>query len=191
MSSKRTVEVDEEVFGVVQREARPLVDSFNSVLRRKYGLDSGRSDDTAGEPRRARRNPVPAGSILPEREYELPLLAALVESGGSGPAAKITDRVGELLGDRLTPADHELHASGDVRWRNRTTFTRLRLKERGLIAANSPRGLWEITREGRAHLLRHSEDQAERPTPRVAVARSTDGRRASELASEPVAHPPA
>lgn len=34
----QTVQVDEEVFRVVQRSAEPLVDDFNSALRRKLGL---------------------------------------------------------------------------------------------------------------------------------------------------------
>ena len=37
----RTVEVDEEVFSLVKAEAEPLVDDFNSALRRLLPLESG------------------------------------------------------------------------------------------------------------------------------------------------------
>lgn len=42
MTPMRTVEVDDEVFAIVQREAVPLVDSFNSALRRILGTVVGK-----------------------------------------------------------------------------------------------------------------------------------------------------
>jgi restriction system protein len=90
------------------------------------------------------------GTILPESEYELPLLRALVEADGSGPAARIIDRVGELLDGRLTELDLQRHRTGEVRWRNRTAFTRYKLVQRGPMDAGSRRGIWAITDAGRA-----------------------------------------
>jgi hypothetical protein len=51
------------------------------------------------------------------------------------------------------PADYEKLASGDIRWRNRAQFVRLRLIERGDMKKDSPRGLWEITDQGRDRLV--------------------------------------
>jgi hypothetical protein len=92
------------------------------------------------------------GSILPEREYERPILRSLVEMGGSASAKAVTDRVGELLDSRLTLTDRETNRSGEVRWRNRAAFARLRLVERGLLRSDSRRGVWEISPGGREAL---------------------------------------
>lgn len=86
--------------------------------------------------------------MLPESEYELPILRALKERNGSAPASHVIERVGDLLASRLTPADKELLESGLVRWRSRTQFVRLRLAQRGDMMRNSPRGVWEIAPQG-------------------------------------------
>ena len=62
--------------------------------------------------------------------------------GGAG------DIVGRLLDHRLQAVDREKLASGDVRWRNRTQFVRLRLIEQGDLKKGSPRGLWELSDQG-------------------------------------------
>ena len=58
------------------------------------------------------------------------------------------DALESLLDDRLTELDRTPIASGEVRWRNRAQFVRLRLVERGEIRRNSPRGIWELSDAG-------------------------------------------
>ena len=118
----------------------------------------------AGTKRRARkrqRSPkrnrnreprIPAGSLLPEDEYVLPLLSALDERGGTAPAREIIEAVGERLGDKLLPADKGRLPSGDVRWQKRVQFVRLRLVEEGLLTSDSPRGVWALADAGRGRL---------------------------------------
>jgi Mrr N-terminal domain len=144
------IEVDEDVFELLEDNAKPFTDSPNTVLRRLLGLDTG-------EVRRQGKLSAPSnraapGSILPEVEYELPILEELVARRGRGHATEITDAVGERLADRLTDLDKERLDSGEVRWRNRVQFTRLTLKQRGLIAPDSPRGVWEITPAGLSYV---------------------------------------
>jgi hypothetical protein len=141
------IEVDNEVFERIKADAEPFVDTPNSVLRRLLGLDGAGSIQSLPAGKVGRR--ASPGSILPESEYELPILRELLKQGGSGHATEITDAVGERLAGQLTELDESKLASGDVRWRNRVQFTRLRLKERGLIKAGSSRGIWELTDEGR------------------------------------------
>lgn len=147
------IEVDKDVLGLLREHAEPFTDTPNSVLRRLLGLDpdGGRRAETAGVARKSAGRASP-GSILPESEYEIPILEELVARGGKAHATEITDAVGERLADRLTDLDREKLDSGDVRWRNRVQFTRLTLKQLGLIAPNSPRGIWEITDAGRSYL---------------------------------------
>lgn len=165
----RRIDVDEEVYGALRANAEPFVDTPNSVLRRLLGLDksSASSDETgqarprpdalrsasrAGTKGRKGKSSKPraaAGTLLPEKEYELPLLHALVEAGGSAPSKKLIERVGELIGDKLTEQDCESLSSGGVRWQSRIQFVRLRLIERGLMQRDTPRGIWAITDSGK------------------------------------------
>jgi Mrr restriction endonuclease-like protein len=166
-----TIRIDDDVFEALKSHAEPLVDTPNSVLRRLLGLASNRerpADEVEESPapeegsppaqRRGRKPPrgsrkgsrrrARPGSILADEEYERPILQILSEKGGRAPTREVIDALGELLNGRLTATDRETLGSGQVRWRNRAQFVRLRLVERGDMAKDSPRGVWEITDQG-------------------------------------------
>ena len=171
----RTIVVDERVYEHLKDQAEPFADTPNSVLRRLLGLGPSQEDETETESAsgnvgvepgtrrsgqlkplrrqrsgaRATRTRAPAGSLLPEEEYHVPILRVLVEAGGSAPAAEIIEMVGKELDGRLTDMDRLPLQSGGSRWRSRMQFARLRLIERGLMARNSPRGTWTISEAGR------------------------------------------
>jgi hypothetical protein len=92
------------------------------------------------------------GSILPEREYWRPILEILERVGGSAAASDVIETLGEHMKGMLKPLDHEKLAMGEIRWRNRARFARLRMTERGLLSDESHRGIWEITDAGRRYL---------------------------------------
>jgi Mrr N-terminal domain len=145
----RSIDVDDQVWERLKQEAEPLVDDANSVLRRLLGLEG---EGPAPDRRRAgamgyRRAPL--GSLVHRDAYELPILQELAARGGAGSAREVTEAVGEKVADLLTKRDLETLSSGSVRWVTRVQFTRLRLKERGLLRADSPRGVWELTDKGR------------------------------------------
>jgi restriction endonuclease Mrr len=96
------------------------------------------------------------GSLLPESAYEQPILRALAERGGSAPARDVVHAVGELVADQLTELDREKLPNGGERWQSRVQFSRLRMKEKGLIKSGSPRGLWELADVGAGTLQRLS-----------------------------------
>jgi hypothetical protein len=160
-----TIRIDEDVFEALQGHAEPLVDTPNSVLRRLLGLheeaaapaDETRADASpqATRPHRRRRRRARtssrrarAGSILSNEEYELPILQILSEKGDQAPTSEVLDALGERLNGRLTEADRETLDSGQIRWRNRAQFVRLRLVQRGDMVKDSPRGMWAITEQG-------------------------------------------
>jgi Mrr restriction endonuclease-like protein/SeqA-like protein len=156
-----TIEIDDETFEFLKQNAEPLVDSPSSVLRRLLGLGPMSELDRTQAPER--RAPRPAirkssrrsrrarsGSILPEGEYELPILQVLERHGGRAPSREVVADVGEMVEPRLTDVDREPLSSGGLRWENRVHFTRLRLVEQGLLKSGSPRGLWEISEAGAA-----------------------------------------
>jgi hypothetical protein len=166
------ISIDEEVLTLLKTNAEPFVDTPNSVLRRLLGLPAatnGRIPDTVDpegtalrpEPRKQRRRRTrrsevkraQPGTTLADDEYVIPILTILDEHGGRAPTREVLDELGERLADQLMSADHQALASGDIRWRNRAQFVRLRLIERGDMASGSPRGLWEITDRGRDRLV--------------------------------------
>ena len=105
------------------------------------------ADAPAGRAPRARR-----GQSLPIAEFELPVLESLIEMGGSGPTETAVGLVGQKLEPMLKKIDYEPLQSGRARWTNGAVFARLDLKKLGQIAADSPRGIWEITEAGRARV---------------------------------------
>jgi len=142
----KAFELEDDVIEGLAAAAEPL-EGINSVLRRLLGLTNDQREGKGSFKKAGRASP---GSILSEREYELPILRELLERGGSGQAIEVIDGVGRRLKGKLKPLDYDELDSGDVRWRNRTQFTRHTLKTRGLIKDNSRRGIWELTDAGRA-----------------------------------------
>lgn len=99
--------------------------------------------------KKTKRSRVPNGSLLPETEYDRPLLETLVEFGGSASSRVVVDAVGVKVKDQLTDLDREKLPSGGIRWENRLQFVRLRLIEKGFMIKESGRGIWAISDEGR------------------------------------------
>lgn len=155
----RKIEVDEEVFASLQARAEPLVDMPNDVLRRLLRLDAAKP--TAGKSRRpAGAKRAPAGALLPEREYEIPLLQSILEFGGAAPMRVVVDLLETKIGSRLTPLDRDPLPTGVTRWRNRAQFVRLRLVERGDLERGSPHGIWAISAQGRARLAQEKKKRS-------------------------------
>lgn len=160
------IQIDSEVLAEIKAQAEPFVDSPNDVLRRTFGLPAGERPTCAPFPSRRRRRSVPAsapmtprrpqartGELLDQSEYYLPLLRVLAARGGSARRSEVVSAVEEMLEDHLTPLDRQLLPSGlEVRWTNRLGFTRLRAIDRGHLRGDSPRGLWQLTDAGFAHL---------------------------------------
>jgi len=161
-----TIRIDDDVFNALKLHAEPLVDTPNSVMRRILGLaatvngNSAESADSAPTSRRrasksTRRRKMghtraKAGSILSDAEYQLPILQILEEKGGRAPTREVIDALGQRLDGRLSETDRAPLASGDIRWRNRAQFVRLKLIEQGDMRKGSPRGVWEVTEQGLA-----------------------------------------
>ena len=94
------------------------------------------------------------GLRTPEDAFRVPILQALVETGGSGRVADVLDRVGAMMGDQLNDYDREPLPStpSAIRWRNNAQWARNSMVGEGLLASDSPRGIWEITQKGREWL---------------------------------------
>jgi hypothetical protein len=147
------IDISTPLYRRLLRRAESFEDSAEDVIRRL--LDSLDDDENRADAADVDLKPgarfgarATPGSILPEREYWSPMLEIIAEAGGSAPANQVMEAVGDRLRDRLTPGDYEPLRMGEVRWRNRVRFARLRMREQGLLHADSPRGIWEITEAG-------------------------------------------
>lgn len=95
---------------------------------------------------------LPTGLRTPESAYRVPILRALVELGGRGAVADVLNRVYEQMKEQLNEHDLSLLNRGGVRWRNVAMFARNDLKDEGYLRKDSPKGIWEITDQGREYL---------------------------------------
>ena len=89
-----------------------------------------------------------------EDAFRIPILQALVQMNGSAEMSKVLDKVGELMQDQLNEYDRSpLPSTPDSpRWRNTAQWARNAMVKEGLLASDSPRGTWEITKQGRQWL---------------------------------------
>ena len=94
------------------------------------------------------------GLRTPTEAYYEPILQALDEMGGSGQTAEVLDRVGEIMKGVLKDVDYQPLASSpdNLRWRNAAQWARNSMVQEGLLKADSPRGVWDITDKGRETL---------------------------------------
>ncbi len=147
-----SIQISQKNYTRLQRQARPFDDTPDSVVGRlldhfeKGGRAASRENPQAEKAR------AQVGTLLPEKEYWIPILEALDEQDGRAPAIETIERVGELMRDQLGEAERAETSTGEIRWRNRTQFARLRMKQQGLLVSGSPRGIWEMTDQGRTYL---------------------------------------
>lgn len=77
MSTRRTIRVDQDVYGALQKQAKAFEDTPNSVLRRLLYLNGA----TPGNSTRA-TNRAPRGKKTHQKAYREPILRGLLEMGG-------------------------------------------------------------------------------------------------------------
>ncbi|GBC77825.1 hypothetical protein HRbin08_01307 [bacterium HR08] len=101
-----------------------------------------------------RKKPLPRGLRTPEDAFRRLILEVLVELGGRAPMSEVLDRVEKKMEGRLTPHDYKPLPSDPktIRWRNTAQWCRNTLVREGLMKGDSPRGVWEISEEGRGAL---------------------------------------
>ena len=123
------------------------VDHLEALRRDLPRLTGERPSEPATPARPAK------GTRTPGSAYRIPILQVLTEMGGKGRMADVLDRVYRIMEHRLTEVDLQPLPSGHVvRWRNAAQWERLYMCHDGLLASDSPQGIWEITDQGRQYL---------------------------------------
>lgn len=113
-----------------------------------------REEDEETKAERRNLGKLRKGVRTPTEAYYQPILQALDKMGGSGQTAEVLDRVGKLMKGVLKDVDYQPLASSpdNLRWRNAAQWARNSMVTEGLLKADSPRGVWEITDKGREML---------------------------------------
>jgi restriction system protein len=136
-----TIRIDNELWNFLKKRAEPFEDTPNTVLRRLLRLD-----------KKERIPKRPRGDRTPQPAYRAPILHALDELGGRAKAEEVLKRVARQMKGAFKPADLEKISSGMLRWRNAAMWERKAMVDDGLLAAGSPRGIWELAPRGRESL---------------------------------------
>jgi len=147
------IKVSETTYLRLLKSAVSFDDQPEDVIIRLLDAAGSKTSDSSEQPaeRKAPTRAAP-GSVLPIHAYWGPILRVLEDRGGAAHSNDVIDALEERMDGMFTPQDRERLRSGDIRWRNRTRFARLRMKEKGLLSDASDRGVWEITPEGREFL---------------------------------------
>jgi hypothetical protein len=151
----QTIELSDPTYRLLLGHALSFGDTAEDVILRLLEHPDGSGSaavlpDRPEPPRRGAR--ATPGSILPVRAYWKPILALIVERGGSAPASDVIDALELRMKDMFMPRDLEQLDAGEIRWRNRARFARLRMTQQGLLSNESHRGMWELTDVGREFL---------------------------------------
>jgi hypothetical protein len=93
------------------------------------------------------------GLRTPEEKFIMPILESIIELGGRAKAEDVLERVYDKMKNILNSYDEEpLRSRRNVkRWENTAQWARQDMVEKGLLAKDSPRGIWEITEKGRKY----------------------------------------
>jgi len=104
--------------------------------------------------RRRRFARLQRGLRTPEDAFRRRILETLVEMGGSAPVNEALDKIEIKMKNILNNYDRQPLPSypNTVRWRNTAQWCRNALVQEGLLKADSPRGVWEISDRGREAL---------------------------------------
>lgn len=154
LASQRT-QFSTELFNI-EEELKSLRTRGDELRRKIAAIDiligapgNGFDDEPEGAEDERELN----GLFTPVEAYWRPILEVLVRMGGRGRRRTVIDAVGKQMANVLTKADYEgLPKSGYPRWRNRIQWQASNMRRRGFIKRDSPRGVWEISDEGRRWL---------------------------------------
>ena len=151
-----TIRIEDDVLEGLKQLAEPFVDTPSSVIRRLLEEKGLIAKEPEAPPRATGLQKLSSSTALdltPQAVYEQFLLVTLEdEFKGRGDKRSVTQAVLERMSKRgmISTADLELVSTGETKAENTISWGRNALKERGHLVRSSPRGIWELTPEGRA-----------------------------------------
>lgn len=142
------VRISDATSARLQTHARPLEDTAEDVVRCALdALDKLKGIKAAPpEPKKAHRR---RGNKTPQRDFRIPLMKVVLELGGTAEVKDIRGKVLTAMKSRLTEDDYQPVSTGEERGWNAACWERSDLVKEGLFREDSPRGVWELSDEGR------------------------------------------
>jgi len=80
----------------------------------------------------------------------MPILESIIELGGRAKIKDVLERVHDKMTGILNEHDYK-PLKKEKLWENTARWAKHRMVEKGLIAKDSPWGIWEITEKGRKY----------------------------------------
>lgn len=135
-------------------EFRERIKSLQAEWNRLAGTASVPVIAKSPGKRKLTRQQLPRGLRTPLARFRRPILESLVELGGRAPSDAVLRKVEEKMRSVLNEYDYQPLASNPsaIRWKKTVHWCRLRLVKEGLLKADSPHGIWEISDTGRRAL---------------------------------------
>ena len=149
-SGQRDPEQHTQQAASVQRQTRMQTISAKPRPSVRHAVPQPVGRLIAGRIRKGLRTPEPA--------FFRPILQALSDLGGSAKRSDVFIVLEHSMRGVLKPIDYQTLSSESeqVRWQNSAQWARNLMVKEGLLQADSPVGIWEITEKGRAWLLKNS-----------------------------------
>jgi len=145
------IRISEELFKEVQKYAEPLVDNFETALWK--ALQSTRKNNVSTHTKYRSHTIV---NQTPQKNFWRPILETLVDNGGEAYVQEVVIGIKRKMNNQLKEGDYEVNRDGTTKWEKAVHFQRLAMVHEGLVASNTPRGIWAITDQGRRWLSEHS-----------------------------------
>jgi len=90
---------------------------------------------------------------IPQKEYRIPILEALLEKGGKASQGEVFEIIEQKMSGDFNHLDLETLSDGYTkRWQKMAAWQRYTMVKEGLLRSDSPRGIWEITEKGKRFL---------------------------------------
>jgi hypothetical protein len=120
------------------------------TLQREWQTIFSERIPTRGQKRQVKGR-LERGLRTPEESYVMPILESVIELGGKAEMKDVLNLVREKMKNILNSYDYEPLPSNpkQKRWENTAQWARNTMVNEGLLAKDSPRGIWEITEKGR------------------------------------------
>jgi hypothetical protein len=93
------------------------------------------------------------GLKTPREQFIIPILEAIIELGGRAKVKDVLERVHDKMKGILNEHDYKPLPSKpkEKRWENTAQWAKYTMVKEGLLAKDSPPGIWEITEKGRKY----------------------------------------
>ncbi len=129
------------------------------MLRREWTALLAQDDEEGTETHVQRRNlgRLKRGSRTREEAYYRPILEVLEALKGSAQVSEVLERVQQQMAGVLRDVDYEPLASDPdmPRWKNAAQWARNSMVKEGLLRNDSPRGVWQISEDGKVFLKKN------------------------------------